>query len=88
VLYAQYLLTKNLRYLEMIKKSQLLTLCKIDGNSVYFPTITLDDGEKAVLSYTDKARIPQELFEKYDGWRCVKMTFAARCLVNGEYVAE
>jgi hypothetical protein len=86
--YAQWLLTKNPKYLEMIKKSCLITLCKIDGDSVFFPTVTLDTGETAVLAYTDRARIPGELYEKYDGWRSVKMTFDARCVVNGQFVAE
>lgn len=88
VAYAQWLLTKDERYLEMIRKPCLITLCKIDGDSVYFPTVMLETGEAAVLTYTDRARIPRELYNKYQGWRSVKMTFSARCVVNGKFVAE
>lgn len=89
IAYAQWLLTKDTRYLEMIKKNNLFTLCKIDGDTIYFPTVTLESGEDtAVLAYTDKSRIPGELFDKYDGWRCVRMTFNARCVVNGTFIAE
>lgn len=88
VSYAQWLLTKDERYLEMIRKSCLITLCKIDGDSVLFPSVTLDTGDTAVLTYTDRSRIPTELFNKYQGWRSVKMTFNARCIVNGQFVAE
>lgn len=86
--FAQYLLTNDKKYLELIKKAHLITLCKIEGDNVFFPTATLDSGETAVLTYTDRTRIPPELFEKYDGWRTVNMSFNVRCIVNGAFVAE
>lgn len=88
IYYAQYLLTGDKKYLELIKKHLLVTLCKIDNTSIYFPTIQTENDERAVLTYTDAKRMPQKLLEKYEGWRKVKMTFDARCIVNGEFVAE
>ncbi len=88
VSYAQYILTKDQKYLEIIKKDRLFTLCKIEGSSVLVPTVTLEDGGFAILAYTDKLRIPQALFEKYKGWKFTTMTFDARCVVNGLFVAE
>lgn len=105
--YAQWLLTKDAGYLELIKKPYLITLCHIEENTVFFPTVLfsqMEDGSirpfaevgkdlgyeavSAVLAYTDKSRIPMELFRKYDGWQCVRMTFHARCVVNGQFVVE
>lgn len=88
ITFAQFLLTKDKKYLELIKKNKLITLCQIKDDVVYFPTIQTTDGERAVLAYTDRQRMPKELLEKYDGWRSVKMTFDARCVVNGEFIAE
>lgn len=89
IVYAQYLLTKDDRFLQIIRKNKLYTLCSIDHdtNSIYFPTVQLESGENAILSYTDIARIPMEMREKYDGWRTVRMTFDAACIVNGKFVA-
>lgn len=88
VAYAQWLLTKDPHYLDMVKKERLVTLCRISDDQVFFPTVTLESGDTAVLTYTDRKRIPRELFEKYDGWKCVRMTFDVRCVVNGRFVAE
>lgn len=89
IVYAQYLLTHEDSYLQIIKKSQLYTLCSIkEGReSVLFPTVKLEDGTHAVLAYTDIMRIPNEMRRKYDGWRTVKMTFDAVCVVNSKFVA-
>lgn len=90
IAFAQWMLTKDERYLEMIKKNCLYTLCRVEGESIFFPTVTIpeENGETAVLAYTDPLRIPRELFDKYDGWRMVKMTFDARCVVNSAFVAQ
>jgi len=88
VMFAQYLLTNDKKYLELIKKQKLVTLCRIDGEKVFFPTIELESGEKAVLTYTDEDRIPDTLYEKYEGWKKVKMTFHAKCVVNGSFVVS
>lgn len=87
--YAQYLLTKDERYLKVLRKSQLFTLCKVDNENgvVLFPTVKLDNGESAILAYTDASRIPITLHEKYDGYRTVRMTFDAPCIVNGQFIA-
>lgn len=89
VIYAQFLLTKDQRFLEIIKKSNLFTLCSIDNDQkiVFFPTVSLENGETAVLAYTDVSRIPEELFNKYKGYRIVRMTFDATCVVNGKFIA-
>lgn len=89
VVYSQYILTGDNTYLKMIKKSLLVTLCRIDNekSTVYFPTIKLEDGTNAVLTYTDISRIPPEMRKKYDGWRTVRMTFDTVCIVNGAFVA-
>jgi len=87
ICYAQYLLTKDRNYLNQIRKPQLYTLCKLDGNSIYFPTTQVGD-EKFVLTYTDRKRMPKALLDKYDGWRSVYMTFNTRCIVNESFVAE
>ena len=86
--FAQYLLTEDEKYLELIKKPKLHTLCRIDGESVFFPMVTTEDGKRAVLTYTDRSRMPKILLEKYDGWRNVRMTFDEPCVVNGTFVAE
>ena len=87
--YAQYLLTDNTSYLEnIIEKNRLITICKIKGQSVLFPTIQLGSGESAILTYTDLSRMPQELFKKYGDFRIVKMTFDAKCVVNDKFIAE
>jgi hypothetical protein len=89
IAFAQWKLTGDERYLEMIRKNNLYTLCKVDGESIYFPTVLLQEEEEtAVLAYTDPLRIPKELFDKYDGWRMVRMTFDARCVVNGAFVTQ
>ena len=89
IVYAQYLLTKDSRYLQIIKKQNLYTLCSINNEKgvVLFPTVNVDEGN-AVLTYTDIARIPSEMFEKYPGWKVVRMTFEALCVVNGRFIAE
>lgn len=89
IVYAQYLLTKDDRYLQIIRKNKLYTLCSIDAekNSIYFPTVQLEDNSNAILAYTDISRIPMEMRDKYNGWRTVRMTFDAACIVNGKFVA-
>lgn len=92
IAFAQYLLTHDVKYLELVKKSKLLTLCKLENGFVYFPTTQIDSeetrDEKFVLAYTDRTRMPAELLKKYDGWRRVRMTFDARCVVNGAFIAQ
>lgn len=88
IAYAQYLLTGDERYLSSINKKSLLSLCKITDEGAMFPTVKLDDGKTAVLSYTDRARIPQVLFDKYPDYRTVRMSFSVRAFVNGKFLAE
>lgn len=88
IAYAQYLLTGDERYLSSINKKSLLSLCKITEEGAMFPTVQLDDGKTAVLSYTDRARIPQILFDKYPDYRTVRMSFSVRAFVNGKFLAE
>ena len=88
ILYAQYLLTGDERYLQSINKKLLMSVCKIEGEMALFPTVELEDGDFAILAYTDRTRIPQILFDKYADYKTVKMSFNARALVNGKFVAE
>lgn len=88
ILYAQYILTKDERYLSSIKKQTLLSICKIEDGSALFPTTKMKDGNMAVLAYTDRARIPQVLFDKYPDYRTVRMSFLARVIVNGHFLIE
>lgn len=88
LLYAQYMLTGDERYLQSINKKLLISVCKIENGNAYFPTVELEDGDYAILAYTDRARIPQMLFDKYSDYRTVKMSFNARALVNGKFIAE
>lgn len=89
LVYAQYLLTGSDDYLKYVKKKDLVTLCSLseDKTSVFFPTVNIEDGNVAVLTYTDVQRIPDELREKYKGWKVVHMTFDVICIVNGKFVA-
>ena len=88
ILYAQYLLTKDERYLQSINKKLLMSVCRIENEMALFPTVELDDGGFAILAYTDRIRIPKILFDKYEGYKTVKMSFNARALVNGKFIAE
>lgn len=89
VAFAQYLLTKDTSYLEnIIEKNKLLTVCKIQDNTVLFPTVQLKTGEIAVLTYTDLSRIPKSIFDKYPDFKIVKMTFDVKCIVNDKFIAE
>ena len=88
ILYAQYVLTGDERYLQSINKKLLMSVCKIENEMALFPTVELDDGGFAVLAYTDRTRIPQVLFDKYADYKTVKMSFNARALVNGRFIAE
>ena len=89
--YAQYLLTKDQKYLNnLIVKEKLLTVCQIEEktNTILFPTVQLADGTLAVLCYTDLKRIPKDMFEKYIGYRIVRMSFNTSCVVNDSFIAE
>lgn len=88
IAFSQYLLTKDTKYLSLIKKPKLITLCRIDGKSILFPTVEMEDGSKAVLTYTDYSRMPANLLEKYSGWKTVQMSFNTKCMVNGEFIME
>ena len=90
IAFAQYQITKDKRYLDLIRKSKLLTLCKLENGAIYFPTTTIKTQtgvEKYVLAYTDRSRMPNELLEKYSGWKGVYMTFDTRCIVNEVFIA-
>lgn len=88
IAFVQYLLTKDERYLKIIRKTQLLTVCKIEGNQILFPIVRLDDGKEVVLTYTDKSRIPPKFLEMYKNWRIVRMTYQSPCIVNETFIAE
>lgn len=88
ILYAQYMMTGDERYLQSINKKLLMSVCKIENGMAMFPTVELEDGDFAILAYTDRTRIPQVLFDKYSDYKTVKMSFNVRALVNGRFVAE
>lgn len=89
VAYAQYLLTKDTHMLEdIIVKENLLSICKIEGDRTFFPTVELENGQFAVLTYTDMTRIPPKMFRKYQGFQVIRMTFDVKCIVNDKFIAE
>jgi len=89
IAYAQYLLTRDEKYKESIKKNKLYTFCKIDGDSIFYPIATDEDGTRLLLTYTDRLRITQVMFEKYKGWRSIKVgDFQGKCVVNGELLID
>lgn len=88
ILYAQYLLTKDERYLQSISKKNLVSLCKLQNGKAFFPSIELPTGDIAVLAYTDSLRVPQVLIDKYPDYSHVKMSFNVRAMVNGKFLIE
>ena len=88
VSYAQFLLTGEERYLKNVKKSELLSVCKLSEEGALFPTVTLEGGKIAVLAYTDRYRIPQALFDKYPDYRVVKIAFSMGVFVNGKFLID
>lgn len=88
ICFAQFLLTKDESFLRLIKKERLYTLCETRAKEVMFPTVRLKTGERAILTYTSKERIPAEMWEKYKNYKVVLATFPARCVVNNTYIAE
>lgn len=90
--FAQYMLTRDKRYLTYIKKNLLFTLCRIAVNpdtglsGIFFPTVSLDSGDSAILAYTSHRRMSQELFDKYPGWKKVRMTWDVKCIVNDKFI--
>ena len=90
--YAQYLLTKDRKYLTYMKKNLLYTLCRLTFDQetglsgIFFPTVTLDSGDKAILTYTSEKRFTDELINKYPGWRKVRVTWDVKCIVNDRFI--
>ncbi len=89
ICFGQFILTNDEKYLQSIEKKKLYSLCKITEDGANFPTITDENGELAVLCYTDRQRIPQILFDKYsDGYRVVRMSFAVPVFVNSKFYLD
>lgn len=89
IAYAQYLLTKDERYLSIIKKNKLLTICQIKDGNILFPTIKIPGEEmEAVLTFTSKSRIPAKIFERYPGYKIVYMSYKTPCIINGSFVVD
>ncbi len=87
--YAQYLLTKDERYLSIIKKNKLLTICQIKDDNILFPTVSLPDTkEEAILTFTSSLRIPAKIFEKYPGYKIVYVSYKIPCVINGSFIVD
>ena len=94
IAYAQHMLTGDKRYLTYIKKDKLITLAKLDNRkqdenptgAVYFPTVRLDSGDFAVLTYTSESRFSDGFLDKYRGWCVVRMSWDAKCIVNDRFI--
>ena len=81
LIYCQYLLTGDKQYLEMIQKNEFYTVCKIDGENIYFPVICVDD-INYILVYTNKNMISNELKEKYPSYKTVNIGFNSKFIIN------
>lgn len=88
IAFAQYTLTKDARFLDLIEKQKLVTICKIDGENILFPIVRRQDGLEAVITYTSEFHFPQKLLDMYTGYRVVKMTFKAPCIVNDTFIMK
>lgn len=86
--FSQYSLTGDERYLTIIKKSKLFTVCQIKDDVVLFPTVELPDGTEAVMTYTSIGKIPTNIFDKYPGYHIVYMTYKTPCVINGQVIVE
>lgn len=79
--YCQYLLTKKKIYLENIHPSKLFTLCKVVDNQAYFPSLR-SENKISILAYTSAKRITRALYEKYPGYKLIKIGFDADLVIN------
>jgi hypothetical protein len=79
--YCQYLLTKKKAYVDQIHPTKLYTLCRIDDGQALFPCVR-EDGKVYVLAYTSRGRMSRELFEKYENYHPVRVTFDTDLIVN------
>lgn len=81
IIYCQYLLTRKREYLDGLNSRNLYTVCKIEGDDVLFPAVR-EKEHYAILAYTSPERISKELYEKYPGYRTIRVSFFAPCILN------
>lgn len=81
IYFCQYRLTNKKEYLEGVSIKDLWTLCKIDGDDAFFPTIK-KDGLFYILAYTSQQRLSKELLIKYNDYKVVKTSFSVPFLLN------
>lgn len=89
VAYAQYVLTGDKRYIiEFIEKykKKLFTLGKVDGTHILFPTVDIGEEKDAILTYTNRKRIPKRLREKYKDYTIVRLSVEHPYIVNNDIV--
>ncbi len=84
IAFAQYVLTSDERYLSIIRKRNLLTLCQIEGDQIKFPMVEVSEGNFAILAYTSAGRIPSKLFEMYKGYHIIYLSYSTPYLVINE----
>ena len=81
VIYCQYILTHKKEYLDGLNSKNLYTLCKIEGNDVLFPAVK-EKEHYAILAYTSPDRMSKALFDKYQGYRMIRISFFAPFIIN------
>ena len=81
ILFAQYLLTRNPKYLDGIR-SDFYTICKqTEDNKIMFPVV-YDNKEYKILAYTSKSRITKKLRDKYPSYKIIRIHFNAPYILN------
>ena len=81
ILFAQYILTKNPKYLDGILP-EFYTICKKTAdNKIMFPVV-YDNNEYKILVYTAKSRIKKKLRDKYPDYKITKIHFDAPFILN------
>lgn len=83
--YCQYLLTKKKTYVDQIHPTKLYTLCLIQDGQALFPCVR-EEGRIYILAYTSRKRMSRELYEKYGGYKQVRVTFDSDLIINDKIV--
>lgn len=88
IAFAQYILTNDERYLAILRKRNLLTICQIEGDQIKFPMVEVEPGKSAILAYTSAGRIPPKMLESemYKGYHVIYLAYSTPYIVVNEQV--